>query len=130
MNSQRQKKVCSLLQKELSNIFQRAIRFSDSSNKLVSVTKVKISQDLSVAKVYVSIYPSKNKDEWIRGLRQNAQQVKHALSQKLKNEVRVTPNLTFYLDDSLDYIEGIERALSEGKNPIQNLDSLSKRQKK
>ena len=67
MNSQRQKKVCSLLQKEMSYIFQKAIRFSDSSNKLVSVTKVKVSSDLTIAKVYVSIYPSKNKDNWIRG---------------------------------------------------------------
>ena len=112
------KKVCSLLQKELSNIFQRAIRFSDSSNKLVSVTKVKISPDLSVAKVYVSIYPVKNKDEWITGLRENTLQVKHALSKKLKNELRVIPNLTFYLDDSLDYIEKIESSLKEGNNPI------------
>ena len=118
MNSQRQKKVCSLLQKEMSNIFQKAIRFSNSSNRLVSVTKVKISADLAVAKVYVSIYPSKNKDDWIKGLRENASQVKHALSQKLKNELRVIPSLTFYLDDSLDYIEKIESSLKKGKNPI------------
>ena len=118
MNSNRQKKICSLLQRELSNIFQKAIRFSNSSNKLVSVTKVKISPDLSIAKVYVSIYPSTNKDDWIRGLRENTLQVKHALSQKLKNELRVIPNLTFYLDDSLDYIEKIESSLKEGKNPI------------
>tara|TARA_B100000575_G_scaffold281191_1_gene271556 strand:+ start:4148 stop:4507 length:360 start_codon:yes stop_codon:yes gene_type:complete len=118
MNSQRQKKVCSLLQKEISNIFQTAIRFSNSSNKLVSVTKVKISPDLAVARVYISIFPSKNTDNWIKGLRENSSQVKHALSQKLKNELRVIPNLTFYLDDSLDYIEKIESSLKEGKNPI------------
>ena len=112
MNTQRQKKVYSLHKKELSNIFLKAIRFSDSSNKLVSVTKVKISPDLSVAKVYVSIYPTKNKDEWIKGLRENTLQVKHALSQKFKNELRVIPNLTFYLDDSLDYIEKIESSLN------------------
>tara|TARA_Y100000287_G_C14210001_1_gene350293 strand:- start:144 stop:458 length:315 start_codon:yes stop_codon:yes gene_type:complete len=102
----------------MSYIFQKAIRFSDSSNKLVSVTKVKVSSDLTVAKVYVSIYPSKNKDNWIRGLRENASQVKHALSQKLKNELRVIPKLTFYLDDSLDYIEKIESSLRDGENPI------------
>ena len=118
MNSERQKKVCSLLQKEISMIFQKAIRFSDSSNKLVSVTKVKVSPDLSIAKVYVSIYPPKNKDEWMRGLRENSSHVKHSLSQRLKNELRVIPNLTFYLDDSLDYIEKIESSLKEGENPI------------
>ena len=118
MNSQRLKKVSSLLQKEMSNIFHKAIRFSGSSNTLVSVTKVKISPDLSVAKVYISIYPSKNKDDYIKGLRDNAKQVKHTLSQKLKNELRIIPNLTFYLDDSLDYIEKIESSLKEGKNPI------------
>ena len=118
MNSQRQKKVCSLLQKEMSYIFQKAIRFSGSSNKLVSITKVKISPDLTIAKVYVSIYPSKNKDNWMRGLRENASRVKHALSQKLKNELRVIPDLAFYLDDSLDYIEKIESSLKEGENPI------------
>tara|TARA_B100000989_G_scaffold138347_1_gene102866 strand:- start:559 stop:819 length:261 start_codon:yes stop_codon:yes gene_type:complete len=84
----------------------------------VSVTGVKISPDLSVAKVYVSIYPKKNKDEWIKGLRENTLQVKHALSQILKNELRVIPNLTFYLDDSLDYIEKIEASLKKGENPI------------
>ena len=84
----------------------------------MSVTKVKISPDLTIAKVYVSIYPSENTDDWIRGLRENSSQVKHALSQKLKNELRVIPNLTFYLDDSLDYIEKIESSLKEGKNPI------------
>ena len=68
MNSQRQKKVSSLLQKEMSNIFHKAIRFSGSSNTLVSVTKVKISPDLSVAKVYISIYPSKNKDDYINSI--------------------------------------------------------------
>ena len=118
MDSKRQKRVCILLQKEISNIFQKAIRFSNSSNKLVSVTKVKISPDLTIAKVYVSIYPAENTDDWIRGLRENSSQVKHALSQKLKNELRVIPNLTFYLDDSLDYIEKIESSLKEGKNPI------------
>ena len=118
MNSQRLKKVSSLLQKEMSNIFHKAIRFSSSSNTLVSVTKVKISPDLSVAKVYISIYPSKNKDDYIKGLRDNAKQVKHTLSQKLKDELRIIPNLTFYLDDSLDYIEKIESSLKEGKNPI------------
>ncbi len=118
MNSNRQKKICSLLQRELSNIFQKAIRFSNSSNKLVTVTNIKISPDLSVAKVYVSIYPSINKDDWIKGLTENAMQVKHKLSQKLKNELRIIPNLTFYLDDSLDYIEKIESSLKEGENPI------------
>ena len=118
MNSQRQKKVCSLLQKEMSIIFQKALRFSNSSNKLVSITKVKVSPDLSVAKVYISIYPSKNNTEWLTGLRENSSQVKHELAQKLKNELRVIPNLTFYLDDSLDYIEKIESSLKEGKNPI------------
>ena len=118
MNSQRQKKVCSLLQKEMSIIFQKALRFSNSSNKLVSITKVKVSPDLSVAKVYISIYPSKKKDDWLTGLRENASQVKHALSQKLKNELRVIPNLSFYLDDSLDYIEKIESSLKDGENPI------------
>ena len=120
MNSQRQKKVCSVLQKEMSNLFQKAIRYSDSSDKLVSVTKVKISPDLSVARVYVSIYPSKNKDEWIKGLSENALKIKHALSQKLKNELRMIPNLTFFLDDSLDYIEKIESSLKNGKNPIKD----------
>jgi ribosome-binding factor A len=102
----------------MSYIFQKAIRFSDSSNKLVSVTKVKVSSDLTIAKVYVSIYPSKNKDNWIRGLRENASQVKHVLSQKLKNELRVIPKLAFFLDDSLDYIEKIESSLRDGENPI------------
>ena len=128
MDSKRQKRVCILLQKEISNIFQKAIRFSNSSNKLVSVTKVKISPDLTIAKVYVSIYPSENTDDWIRGLRENSSQVKHALSQKLKNELRVIPNLTFYLDDSLDYIEKIESSLKELQTKMQNYSADAENQ--
>ena len=83
----------------------------------------------SIAKVYLSLFPSKEAATWLEGIQSNAFQVKHDLAQILKNELRRIPELLFFMDDSLDYIEGIDAALQSPDNPIIERDKLDKRKK-
>ena len=130
MESPRQKKIGALLQQEIAQLLQGAVRKEGVSNVLVSVTKVTVTVDLSIAKVYLSLFPSKDANVWLEGIRSNAFQVKHDLSQILKNELRRVPELLFFMDDSLDYIEEIDQALKSPENPILDPEQLGKRQKK
>ena len=130
MESPRQKKIAALLQQEIAQLLQGAIRKEGVSNLLVSVTKVNVTVDLSIAKVYLSLFPSKEAASWLEGIQSNAFQVKHDLAQILKNELRRIPELLFFMDDSLDYIEEIDAALQSPDNPIIERDKLDKRKKK
>ena len=130
MESPRQKKIAALLQQELAQLLQGAIRKEGVNNLLVSVTKVSVTVDLSVAKIYLSLFPSKEAGKWLEGIQSNAFQVKHDLAQLLRNELRRIPELQFFLDDSLDYIEGIDAALKATENPILEREKLAKRKKK
>jgi ribosome-binding factor A len=130
MESPRQKKIAALLQQEIAQLLQGAIRKEGVNNLLVSVTKVSVTVDLSVAKIYLSLFPSKEAGKWLEGIQSNAFQVKHDLAQLLRNELRRIPELLFFLDDSLDYIEGIDAALKATENPILEREKLAKRKKK
>ena len=119
MESQRQKKISSLIQKDISNIIQSFFRDKTRSNFLVSITKVKVSQDLSVSKVYLSVFPSVNNISVLEILNKNKFDIKNKLSSLVKNQLRIIPEISFYIDDSLDYIDNIDNALKgEGDNPI------------
>ena len=114
--SQRQKKINSVLQKEIASLLLESIRRENISNLMISVTKVKVSPDLSSAKVYVSIFPNNNYLEHLRNL--NSSRIRHDLSQRMKKQLSKIPQLSFYIDDSLDYIENIEKELKAGSNPF------------
>lgn len=116
--SPRQKKIGTLLQKEVAQLLQAAVRKEGVPNLLLSVTRVYVTVDLSLAKVYLSIFPSEKASYHLEALRENRFQLKHDLSQLLKNQLRRIPELVFYLDDSLDYIEAIEKDLTDPDNPI------------
>ncbi|MGC9344735.1 MAG: 30S ribosome-binding factor RbfA [Bacteroidales bacterium] len=110
MESTRQKKVSRLLQKELGTIFQR--KTNELGGKMITVTTVRISPDLSVAKVYLSIFPKdKEKDKTLSEVRYHASQIRHELGTKVRNQLRIVPELNFFEDDSLDYIENIENLI-------------------
>jgi ribosome-binding factor A len=96
---------------------------------LISVSKVAITTDLSIAKVYISFFPQKQADELMKGINSNSNLIKHELAQRTRNQLRRVPELHFFLDDSLDYIEKIEDSLKGGENPIENRDLLDKRKK-
>ena len=114
--SPRQKKINSVLQKEIASLLLESIRSENISNLMISVTKVKVSPDLSSAKVYVSIFPNSNYLDHLRNL--NSSRMRHDLSQRMKKQLSKIPQLSFYIDDSLDYIENIEKELKAGSNPF------------
>ena len=116
--SSRQKKIGTLLQQEVAQLLQAAVRQQGVANLIVSVTKVSVTVDLSLAKVYLSVFPSNKAKYSLNALKENRYQLKHDLSQRLKNQLRRIPDLSFYLDDSLDYIEAIEKDLTHPDNPI------------
>ncbi len=116
----RQKKINTVLQQEVASLLQQAIRKGSVTNLMVSVTKVQVTPDLSLAKIYLSIFPNEKALNYFDNIKCNRFQLRHDLSQKMKNQLRRIPELNFYLDDSLDYIEAIEKELSGGENPIKS----------
>ena len=126
----RQMKINSVIQHEIAYLIQDAIRKSSTPNLMVSVTKVKVVPDISMAKVYISIFPKDKVDMYVENLKTNKNQLRHDLSQKLKSQLRKVPELNFYLDESLDYKEKIDKELTNGENPLKKLSSLEQRQKR
>jgi ribosome-binding factor A len=129
METQRQKKIAGVIQKDIVDILQRAAIDGGLRNTLISVTKVSVTSDLSLAKVYLSIFPNKDAKELMEGIKSNQPLIKHELSQRTRHQMRRVPELLFYLDDSLDYIENIEHSLKGGENPITDPNLLPKRKK-
>ena len=129
METQRQKKIAGVIQKDMADILQRAATDGGLKGILISVTKVSVTTDLSIAKVYLSIFPVKSSQELLEGIQSNQPLIKHELAQRTKHQLRRVPELQFYIDDSLDYIENIEKSLKGDENPIENRDLLDKRKK-
>ncbi|MCP2026456.1 ribosome-binding factor A [Flavobacterium sp. HSC-32F16] len=129
METNRQKKIGSVIQKDLVDILQGEVRKNGVSNLVISVSKVSVTSDLSVATVYLSIFPQEKAKETLEGIKSNTTLIKHDLSQRVRLQLRRVPNLVFFIDDSLDYIEKIDNALAEKENPIENRDLLEKRRK-
>lgn len=129
METNRQKKIGSVLQNDLVDILQGEVRKNGISNLIISVSKVSVTTDLSVAKVYLSVFPTEKGAEILAAIKSNTPLIKHDLSQRVKLQLRKVPNLTFYIDDSLDYIEKIDKALIGNENPIENPELLDKRKK-
>ena len=126
----RQKKIASVLQKDLVDILQKAAQ-EGMQGVIISVSKVSVTPDLGVAKVYLSIFPSDKREEIVQGVTSNASLIRHELAKRTRNQLRRMPEILFFGDDSLDYIEEIDRSLNgEDENPIHNPDILPKRQKR
>ncbi len=129
METQRQKKIATVIQMDIVDILQRAAIDGGLTGTLISVSKVSVTSDLSIAKIYISIFPGKQAQELLEGIQSNTPLIKHELAQRTRNQLRRVPELLFYLDDSLDYIEGIEQSLKGEENPVKNPDLLEKRKK-
>ena len=129
METNRQKKIGGVLQKDLVDILQGEIRKNGLNNLVISISKVIVTTDLGVARVYLSVFPQNRAQEILDAVKSNMPLIKHDLSQRVKLQLRKVPNLAFYIDDSLDYIEKIDNALSTKENPIENRDLLEKRKK-
>lgn len=127
--SNRQKKIAGVLQEDLAKILQEMIRDSGQTGIIISVSKVSVTVDLSIAKVYVSVFPSKNADGLVKELNEIKPKIKHQMALLTKNQLRKMPDLLFFNDDSLEYIERIEKAVKGEENPLENPDLLDKRKK-
>ncbi|MFD2567253.1 30S ribosome-binding factor RbfA [Pseudotenacibaculum haliotis] len=126
----RQRKIAGVLQKDLVDVLQKAAQ-DGMQGVIISVSKVSVTPDLGVAKVYLSIFPSEKREEIVEGVKSNAPLVRHELAKRTRNQLRRMPELLFFGDDSLDYIEEIDKSLKgEDENPIKNPDILPRRQKR
>lgn len=111
MQETRQNKIARLLQKELSVIFQEQTR--TMHGVMVSVTRTKISPDLSICTAYLSIFPSEKGEEMVQNITRNEKQIRYELGRRVRYQLRIIPELRFFIDDSLDYIEHIDELLKQ-----------------
>ena len=109
MESTRLSKIGRLIQKELGDIFQKQTQGMPGT--LVSVSVVRVSPDLSVARAYLSIFPSEKAPELLEAIRANTKAIRYDLGQRVRLQLRKIPELSFFIDDSLDYIEKIDNLL-------------------
>ena len=111
MESTRQAKISRLLQKELSEIFRQ--QTAKTHGVIVSVSAVRVSPDLSIARAYLSVFPSDKAQEIMESINASAKTGRYELAQKVRFQLRKVPELQFYLDDSLDYIANIDSLLEK-----------------
>ena len=111
MDTTRQNKVARLIQKELSEIFVAQTRLM--RGVLVSVSVCRISPDMSVCRVYLSVFPSEKAREIVDNINANQKQVRYELGNRMRHQLRIIPELKFFVDDSLDYIENIDHLLRQ-----------------
>ncbi|MCF0188019.1 MAG: 30S ribosome-binding factor RbfA [Bacteroidaceae bacterium] len=111
MESTRQNKIARLIQKELSDMFQR--QTAAMRGTLVSVSGCRISPDMSVCRGYLSIFPSDKAEEIMQAIEKNLPQIRFELGKRVGKQLRIIPELKFFIDDSLDYAENIDRLLKQ-----------------
>jgi len=112
MESTRQLKISRLLQKDLGEIFQRESR-NLAQGAMITVTKVHVTPDLAIAKVFLSLFATEDKSSLLKHIQKHGKEIRYNLGKRIGKQIRVVPELIFYLDDSLDYIDNIERLLDE-----------------
>ncbi|MDR1668093.1 MAG: 30S ribosome-binding factor RbfA [Bacteroidales bacterium] len=110
METTRQQKVARQIQKDLSEIFRQKSR-ELSGGKMVSVTMVRISPDLSFAKVYLSIFPSDENEKLLHHIQSGVKHIRLELGKKIRHQLRIVPEIAFFIDDSMDYAEHIDSLL-------------------
>ena len=110
MESKRQQRISRLLQKDLGEIFQHEVR-NLSKGAMITVTKVNVTSDLAISRVYLSIFGTEEKLALLEKIRDHKNEIKYKLGNRIRHQLRVVPDLEFYEDDSLDYIDNIDRLL-------------------
>ena len=109
METTRQNKISRLLQKELSEIF--LLQTKAMPGTLVSVSAVRISPDMSIARVYLSVFPSEKAEEIVKNINENMKTIRYELGTRVRHQLLIIPELKFFVDDSMDYIEKIDSLL-------------------
>ena len=111
METTRQNKIARLIQKELSEIF--LLQTKSMPGVLVSVSIVRISPDMSYARVYLSVFPSERSEEIVKNINANMKPIRFELGNRVRHQLRIIPELKFFVDDSLDYAEKIDELLKK-----------------
>lgn len=127
--SQRQKKIAGILQGDISKVLQDKMRENAVKNIIVSVTRVTVTPDLGYAKVYVSVFPADKAESLVQEIITMTTEIRHEVAAKVRHQFRRMPELQFYNDDSLEYMDQINRELKGYNNPIENPDILPRRKK-
>lgn len=121
METTRQAKIARLIQKELSEILR--LQTAKTHGIIISVSAVRVSPDLSIAKAYLSIFPSAKAPQILEDLTRSSKTIRYDLGQRVRFQLRKIPELAFYLDDSLDYIENIDNLLKEEDKEINEAEA-------
>ncbi|MDR1758510.1 MAG: ribosome-binding factor A [Bacteroidales bacterium] len=111
MDSTRQQRIGYLIREELAQLL-----LADSMSLyhcMITVTRTTVTKDLSIARSYLSIYDCPDRNAVLAEIRQNTKSIRFRLGQKLKNHLRIIPRCEFFIDDTLDYIENIEKLLKQ-----------------
>ena len=111
METTRQNKISRLIQKELSEIF--LLQTKAMNGVLVSVSAVRISPDMSIARVYLSVFHSDKSQEIVKNINDNMKSIRFELGTRVRHQLRIIPELKFFVDDSLDYVERIDELLKK-----------------
>ena len=111
METTRQNKISRLIQKELSEIF--LLQTKSMNGVLVSVSAVRITPDMSIARVYLSVFPSERSQEIVKNINDNMKSIRYELGTRVRHQLRIIPELKLFVDDSLDYAERIDELLKK-----------------
>ena len=111
MEATRQQKIARLIQKDLGMIFQQESR-NLFGGAMITVTKTYVSKDLSFAKIYLSLFATKDKEALMDTIRDHTREIRRELGLREHNQLRIIPELHFFIDDSLDYIDKLENLLN------------------
>jgi ribosome-binding factor A len=110
MDSIRQQKIAKLLQEDMSDLIQKDLNHL-CMKSFVTVTMVRVTPDLSIARMYISVFATDNKEAVVQNFNENVSEARYLLGKRVRHQLRHIPQLQFYIDDSLDYIEKIDKAL-------------------
>ena len=122
MESKRQQKFAGVIQQDLAEIFQRE-GMNFLPNTLVTITKVRVTPDLAIARVFLSFFNSADAAASLSSVKAHASEIRYKLGAKIKNQVRVVPQLEFFVDDTNDYVEKMDQLFDQiSKEPRQDED--------
>ena len=110
METKRQQQVARQIQKDISDIFMHSTR-EITQSKMITVTVVRMSPDLSLAKIYLSVFPSNDADKFLDNLMHYTKHIRLELGKKVRHQLRIVPEIAFFIDDSLDYAKHIDELL-------------------
>ena len=112
MDSTRQQKIARLIQRDIAEILQKDMA-DMTRGTLVTVTAARVSPDLGYAKIYISVFPFDRSNKMLEKIKEQNWLIRKTLGGRIRNQLKIVPELEFFIDDSLEYIENIDNLLSK-----------------